>query len=289
MKIKSLMLGCAFVVGSICQANAADDGCNQTVREPNSTVKKYNLQSSSNYNYQLDIWRLQCDDSMQVLVKVYPKAGKTRAVTSSYYGDYMYIYQNGKQVTSWDMWDGKRLVTHEEPLFVQGIWRYNDTRFDFEMKRTVEAKVNNAGSVLLSGETTMTTGKGLSNVSGTWYDPTYDGSGFNVSEIGSGLVVTFYGYKSNASGQAQWLLSSTGPGNVNKGEKIILELYQPTVGNGANFTTKPNTAASLSKWGSATLTFNSCNTGVITMDGKDGKVTHNIIRISGVKGVTCTE
>lgn len=153
MKIGGLLLSAVIALMATFNVSAMDDGCNQTMREPNNSVKKYNLQTEKDYNYQLDIWRLNCDDSMQILVKIYPKKGKTRAVTSYY--DYMYIYQGGKQVSYWDMWDGKRLVTNEEPLFVQGIWRYNDTQFDFEMKQTVEAKVNNAGSVLLSGVTTI--------------------------------------------------------------------------------------------------------------------------------------
>lgn len=129
----------------------------------------------------------------------------------------------------------------------------------------------------------------ISNISGTWYDPAYSGSGFNISEADNGLVATFYGYKADADGQAQWLLSNTGPTEITKGESFTLELYQPTVGNGANFTTKPNSGSGISAWGTVTLTFNSCSTGTAVLNGADGNVTHNLVKLSNVKGATCTE
>ncbi len=129
----------------------------------------------------------------------------------------------------------------------------------------------------------------LSSVTGTWYDPAYDGSGFNIVEATNGLFMYFYGYKAEENGQAQWLLSAVGPKAVTKGQAIELTVYEPTEGNGANFLTKPASGSGVSEWGKVSLTFNSCSSGTIVLDGKDGKVTHNVVKLANIKNLTCTE
>lgn len=286
MKLHRILLTALATFGFF-SVNAADDGCNQSTREPNASVKKYNLQSHK--NYQFDIWRLDCDSSMQIIVKIYPKNGKTRAVTNWIY-DAMYLYQDGKRVSSWDMWDGERLVTNEDPIFVANVWEYDSPSYDFEMKRTFEVKIDKAGSVLLSGNTKASgQTSGMSGVTGTWYDPAYTGSGFNVVEAMNGLFVYFYGYKAGGDGQAQWLVSEVGPKSVVKGQAITLKVYAAKEGNGANFMTKPASGSGVSEWGKLTLTFNSCSAGTMVLNGNDGQITHNVVKLANVKNLKCSE
>lgn len=131
----------------------------------------------------------------------------------------------------------------------------------------------------------------LSTVSGTWYDPTYSGSGFNMVQFSHGLFAYFYGYKGNNNGEAQWLLTQSAiPSPVEKGKSYTVNMVAGFEGNGATFTTKPATANSgTQSWGSMTLTFNSCDSGVVVLNGKDGQLTHNIIKLGSIKGLTCTE
>lgn len=138
-----------------------------------------------------------------------------------------------------------------------------------------------------SGSTT--TSSVIKGLTGAWYDPSYNGSGYSVIEAPNGLVIYFYGYKGNADGQAQWLASDVGPVDVTKGQAIQLPIYSGTVGNGGSFTSKPNVGSGISEWGTATVTFNSCNAGTIVLNGQDGQITHNIIKLANVQNLTCTE
>lgn len=141
-------------------------------------------------------------------------------------------------------------------------------------------------------------GSGRSNsifsaISGTWYDPAYDGSGFNVAEFSNGLFVYFYGYKSSGDGVAQWLITESGiPTPIEKGKPYSVKLVSGFVGNGASFTTKPTSKSSGTEaWGEMTLTFNSCATGIAVLKKRDGQltITHNIIRLASLSGLTCIE
>ncbi len=130
----------------------------------------------------------------------------------------------------------------------------------------------------------------LSSVSGTWYDPAYNGMGFNVVQAQNGLFVYFYGYKKETDGQTQWLLSGVGPNLIHKGQKIILPMYAGFPGNGGRFDTKPTASDSgVKPWGNAELMFNSCSSGVIKLIGADGTVTHNVVKLVGINGLVCAE
>lgn len=100
----------------------------------------------------------------------------------------------------------------------------------------------------LQSATAQTT---LSAVSGTWYDPAYNGSGFNMAEFPNGLFAYFYGYKGRANGQAQWLLTASGiPTPIEKGKAYTVDMVSGFVGNNGSFTTKPSTENSGTKaWG----------------------------------------
>lgn len=146
-------------------------------------------------------------------------------------------------------------------------------------------------NVVLCGLQTAVSASTLSNVSGTWYDPAYDGSGFNISDFSSGLYVYFYGYKGNKNGEAQWLIVESGvPTPIEKGKTYIVKLVSGFVGNGGTLTTKPTTKASGTReWGEMQLTFNSCTSGTAILKGKDGTLTHNIVKLASIVGLDCKE
>ncbi len=128
------------------------------------------------------------------------------------------------------------------------------------------------------------------SLTGTWYDPAYTGSGFNVIGTTSGFVMYFYGYKGNANGKTLWLLSDVGDKNIVKGKTYTLPVYSGYSGNGGSFTQKPTAGNSgVKEWGKATFTFNSCNQGVITLAGNDGTITHNVQRLTNIAALQCSE
>lgn len=132
----------------------------------------------------------------------------------------------------------------------------------------------------------------LSTITGAWYDDSYNGSGFNMVEAPNGLFVYFYGYKgSGSNGKAQWLLSKTlVPTPLEKGKTYNIDMVSGFIGNGGSFTTKPTMPNSGTRhWGTMQLTFNSCSAGVATLNGEDGQITHNIVRIAKVSGLNCVE
>ncbi len=131
----------------------------------------------------------------------------------------------------------------------------------------------------------------ISSVNGSWYDPNYNGSGFNLVQTPVGLILYYYGYKANANGEALWLISSIGPKIITKEETFTLDMSSGFVGNGGSLTTKPNTANSgTTSWGSADVTFNSCNRGVIKLTNNNGvTVTHNITLLAGVDELICRD
>lgn len=156
----------------------------------------------------------------------------------------------------------------------------------------VNANGFKAGEAATSGTTTTTTTTTaqtiLSGVSGTWYAPEYDGSGFQIIESTSGLLLTFYGYSADSDGDAHWLVSSAGPTKIVQGQSYDFTLYSGYLGNGGSLTRKPNVGSGTKNWGTMTVTFNSCTAGTITIAGDNKSVTQNVVKLANINGISCT-
>lgn len=144
---------------------------------------------------------------------------------------------------------------------------------------------------LLCGLQTGFAQTSLSTVSGAWYDSDYDGVGFNMVEAGGELYAYFYGYKGEADGEAQWLLTESGIATpVVVGQSYIINMRSGFIGNGGSFISAPTTDTSGTEyWGTLTLTFNDCNAGTASLSGNDGDITYNISKIAGISGLSCQE
>ena len=131
----------------------------------------------------------------------------------------------------------------------------------------------------------------ISSVNGSWYDPDYSGSGFNMVQTPVGYLMYFYGYKEDSNGEALWLISSIGPQTITKDETFTVDMLSGFQGNGGSLTTKPNTPNSgTTHWGTADVTFNDCRNGVVKLT-KDNNtsVTHTIKLLAGIDGVDCVD
>jgi len=129
----------------------------------------------------------------------------------------------------------------------------------------------------------------LSTINGAWFDPDHNGSGYNFIQTLNGLQVYFYGYRAGSDGDTLWLASVLGPKTIEKDVTYSLDMGAGFLGNGGSLTTKPTTPNSgLMLWGTAELTFHSCNSGEVILTNTDGEsVTHNIILLAGAEGLTC--
>lgn len=84
-------------------------------------------------------------------------------------------------------------------------------------------------------------------LSGLWYDPKYNGSGFNITGSTAGLIVTYYGW--DKSGHRLWLTSAVGPAQITMGSSITLDLLQTSDGTFV----VPAPSSSSTKWGTLAL------------------------------------
>jgi hypothetical protein len=113
-------------------------------------------------------------------------------------------------------------------------------------------------------------------VTGDWYDPAYDGSGFNLLMTGSGLVLYYYGWDSY--GNRLWLISDIGPTQIASGASFMLNMNQTNYGT---FLT-PAPPSTATQWGTLTLNFSVDGaTAIATLSGPDGRVNLNVQKIVG--------
>lgn len=126
----------------------------------------------------------------------------------------------------------------------------------------------------------------LQNVTGIWYEASKGaGVGFTFTHSDGVFTVTYYGNSSN--GEPLWLLSDVVNSSVVVNQQpISLGMRMPKKSRGASFTS-PAVTDALESWGSAVLTFSSCNSASISLTGKNGTTNFNLVRIQTPKGVSC--
>jgi hypothetical protein len=115
------------------------------------------------------------------------------------------------------------------------------------------------------------------SVTGEWYDPAYNGSGFNLIMADAGLTLYYYGWGDNA-GNRLWLISDIGPKQITPGSTITLNMHET---NGGNFLA-PALPSTSTVWGTVQLNFSSCTQATATLSGKDGTVNLNLQMLAGV-------
>ncbi len=121
-------------------------------------------------------------------------------------------------------------------------------------------------------------------ITGSWFDPTRDGEGFNVEVIGSTLEPQFlaYFYTYDDSGNQMWL---TGVGAVNGDTSAVPMTVTSGTVFGPGF--DPDDVVR-DDWGTITFTFSSCNAGTAEYTSTNfGSGTFNIERLTSVSGATC--
>jgi len=143
---------------------------------------------------------------------------------------------------------------------------FDNLRVGFEFEDVVDA--------LPSGSLTNDLG-----VNGLFYDPANPGHGFNFVVHGLGLTVMYFGHSSN--GERLWLISDNYSGDLEFETPIPIDMYEVLAGDFG----QPQAPPSL--WGTATISLADCDTGHASLDGVDGLLEIDIVRLTGMPGLTC--
>ncbi len=117
--------------------------------------------------------------------------------------------------------------------------------------------------------------------SGLWFDPAFDGEGYDIVQSDGGITVFFYGYDSND--QRLWLISELLTDRLALNQPVTLNM---SVGDGGSFQ-QPIPGAQLGSWGSLTLTVTECGAGQFLLDGRDGTKNHAVVKLADGIGTGC--
>jgi hypothetical protein len=122
-------------------------------------------------------------------------------------------------------------------------------------------------------------------LSGSWYDPTHDGEGYNIEVLSNGGVVVYW-YSFDPEGNRRWFF---GVGDIVDGKLLFNDLK---TSSGGIFGPDFNPASvELSSWGTLELDLN-CNGGTATYNSTEagfGSGTLNVIRLTSVDQLSCPE
>ncbi|MBF5005475.1 hypothetical protein [Diaphorobacter caeni] len=114
------------------------------------------------------------------------------------------------------------------------------------------------------------------SLSGLWYDPAYDSTGFNILGGDNGLIFTYYGR--NAQGGPLWTISMDAlGGTIVPNTEYTIALGMITAGTFANPVNQ------MARWGQVSVKFSDCTRATATLSGNDGVQVLNLQRLSGVK------
>ena len=134
-------------------------------------------------------------------------------------------------------------------------------------------------TVKASGGSGNTSQLSPQSISGLWYDPAFNGTGFNFLATDTSLIVTYYGRSSN--GGLFWLISTEAP----SGPFQANTEYTTTLGNTtAGSFSSP--AYEMANWGQLKVKFSSCTSATATLSGRDGVQQLNLQRLGGVGGAS---
>ncbi|MEM9184051.1 MAG: GDSL-type esterase/lipase family protein [Pseudomonadota bacterium] len=118
-------------------------------------------------------------------------------------------------------------------------------------------------------------------LAGLWFDPTFDGEGYDVVQTAGGITIFFYGYDN--SGNRLWLISELLTERPALNIPVTLTM---SVGDGGTFEL-PIPGAELDEWGTLVMTVTECGAGQFVLDGRDGVKNHSVIKLADVVGTSC--
>jgi len=120
--------------------------------------------------------------------------------------------------------------------------------------------------------------------SGLWFDPSLDGEGYIIYETPYGWLVYYFGY--SATGEFMWLVSDI----VTLDQLLFGVPFElpMLIGKPGTFG-MPTPSSELTPWGTLSIIFNSCTTGLFELKGDDGDKTSDVVKLVGVEDTKCLE
>lgn len=116
-------------------------------------------------------------------------------------------------------------------------------------------------------------------MNGLFFDPNNSGHGFNFVMHGTGLTVFYYGHTSN--GERLWLHSEAFEGDLAFGMPFELDLFE--LGSGSFGYPQPP----VTSWGTVVIDLADCDTGHASLNGMDGVMEMDFIRLTSMPGISC--
>lgn len=127
----------------------------------------------------------------------------------------------------------------------------------------------------------------ISDITGTWYDPRFNGMGFAILEHINGTEIFFFGYAK--TGEPLWLISDMTQNEWETGAQQTLTMYSSKTENGGTLNTAPKANERIMKWGTLDLSFTDCKTAKATLRGRDGVQSFDLQLLSNARNVACTK
>jgi len=116
-------------------------------------------------------------------------------------------------------------------------------------------------------------------MNGSFYDIDNPGHGFDFNVHDYGFTAYYYGHTS--TGERLWLVSDVYGEDLKYGVPIQLEMYEVVQGV-FGLPVPPETF-----WGTITLTLTGCDSGHASLSGLDGNLEMDLVRLTGVPGISC--
>jgi hypothetical protein len=135
------------------------------------------------------------------------------------------------------------------------------------------------------GQPVMAPDREEGRLSGSWYDPTHDGEGYNLEVLLDGNVVVYW-YSYGPDGHRRWFFDV---GSIENGRLVFNNLRSTRGGVfGPDF--DPDAVQRL-PWGTLELDID-CDGGTATYDSSEegfGSGTLNLVRLTSIDGLTCPD
>ena len=117
------------------------------------------------------------------------------------------------------------------------------------------------------------------DVNGLFADPESPGHGFNFVAHEAGFTVYYYGH--TATGERLWLISELLVTDLEIWKPIELKMYEVADGVFGSPQAEPTF------WGTLNITLSDCKSGGATLNGLDGQLWMDTVKIVGLKNSTC--
>ena len=279
---------------SLEPAQSLDVGCNALgtlLPKEDETAVKMTARWERNDGMILTLWRTECRNEVQLMLRVEPFLGnKLPFVCSSSFT----VFQNNLTYHSLKI---DHCATLTAPTtFVVKQWSF-EKQFDPLKEFTlIFSGVFDDFRMTLPEYTPPTNNEPTDNLvfgpefTGSWYDPSRSGEGFIFELTDDGIFVVYmYTFSPDKSGEQYWLVGTEPYG---KATSLSIDLRRP-IGGALNSTLNPSIVSNASISASMVLSFQSCTTGKIKFRYYDGVYLKESIlsiqRITSPSTFGCTE